>query len=414
MTDQQVTDDQTAQQPPLSFPLPEPPTIYHPCAEYAGLRAERPVAQVRLPDGSLAWLATRYADVRQVLSDQRFSRAAAAGPDWPTQDLGSLATESLIGMDPPVHTRLRRLVARVFTVRRVEQLRPWVAGLVAELIDQMLAQPRPVDLARHFSTVLPTQVISELMGVPEAERENCRQWSDVMVVGDWQRDPEGVQAALDGYQAMIAAKRQAPGDDLISALIAAHDEGDRLTERELLLVTVGIFIGGHETTANMINLFLLTLLRHPEQLARLRTDPDTIPAAVEELLRFLQLGDTGVLLPRVTTDEVELSGVRIPAGSAILPAIISANRDASVFADPDRLDLTRSANPHLGFGAGVHLCLGAHLARMELQEALRGLLIRLPDLRLAVPESQLRFKPGLVVRSLETLPVAWTDPTDQP
>jgi cytochrome P450 len=194
----------------------------------------------------------------------------------------------------------------------------------------------------------------------------------------------------------------------MSALIKAWDEHDDLTERELVSVTAGIFVGGHETTTNQLNLFLLVLARHPEQLAGLRgDDPVAVARAVEELSRFIQLGDNGVLLPRVTTEEVELGGVRLPAGTPVLPAIASANRDASVFAGADTLDLSRADNPHLAFGAGPHHCLGAALARMELQEALGALLRRLPGLRLAVPEEELRFKPGLVVRSLETLPVSW-------
>jgi cytochrome P450 len=207
---------------------------------------------------------------------------------------------------------------------------------------------------------------------------------------------------------MIAARRQTPGDDLMSALITAWDAQEDLTERELISVTAGIFVGGHETTTNQINLFVLVLLRHPDQLARLRgDDPEAVARAVEELSRFIQLGDNGVLLPRVTTQEVELGGTILPAGSPVLPSVVSANRDSIVFADADRLDLTRASNPHLGFGAGPHHCLGAALARMELQEALGALLRRLPGLRLAVPESELRFKPGLVVRSLESLPVTW-------
>jgi cytochrome P450 len=396
----------TQQQAPISYPFATPPTIYHPSPELAELRENRPVAQVTMADGTLAWLVTRYADVRQVLTDPRFSRAAAAGPDAPARELGALETESLIGMDPPEHTRMRRLVARAFTPRRVEQLRPWVANLVHELIDGVQARPRPVDLAAHFSTPLPVEVISELLGVPKADRHRCKAWSDTMM-GDWQRDPEGTRAALDGFAGMIAAKRADPADDLITALITAWDEQDQLSEQDLVSVCVGVLIGGHETTTNQINLFLLTLLRHPEELARLRADPDAIAPAVEELTRFIQLGETGVMLPRITTEEVELSGVRIPAGMAVLPAFVAANRDPAAFADPDRLDLSRTDNPHLGFGAGVHHCLGAQLARMELQEALRGLLRRLPDLRLAIPESGLRFKQGLAVRSLDALPITW-------
>ena len=226
-------------------------------------------------------------------------------------------------------------------------------------------------------------------------------------MGDWQRDPEGTREALDGFARMIAAKRAEPADDLISALIQARDEEDRLSEHELVSGCVGVLSGGHETTTNQINMSLLTLFRHPDQLDRLRGDLDAIGPAVEELTRFIQLGETGVMLPRITTEEVELGGVRLPAGAAVLPAFVAANRDPGVFTGPDRLDLSRRPHPHLGFGAGVHHCLGAQLARMELQEALRGLFTRLPGLRVAVPDADLRFKQGLAVRCLEGLPVTW-------
>jgi cytochrome P450 len=395
------------QQPPIRYPLSPAPTIYHPSPDYAGLRERCPVPLIELPDGTRAYLATRHADVRQVFTDQRFSRAAAAGPNRPTRELGSLAEDSLIGMDPPRHTMMRRVVSHAFTPRRVEELRPRVAELINQMIDQMAAAGPPADLIRYVSAPLPIYVISRLFGIAQADRDKVRQWSDALV-GDWDADPAAPQAALDAFGEMIADRRRHPGDDLMSALIGAWDEQDDLTERELISVTAGIFVGGHETTTNQINLFLLVLARHPVQLAGLDGhDRDAVARAVEELSRFIQLGDNGVLLPRVTTQEVALGGVVLPPGSAVLPAVVSANRDASVFAGPDTLDLTRVSNPHLGFGAGPHHCLGAALARMELQEALGALLRRLPGLRLAVPESELRFKPGLVVRSLELLPVTW-------
>lgn len=393
---------------PIPYPLAPATTIYHPSPVFANLRQHCPVPQIRLPDGKLAYLATRHADVRQVLTDPRFSRAAAAGPDRPTPELGSLAEDSLIGMDPPRHTTVRKVVSRAFTARRVEELRPKVATMVAEMINGMEAAPRPADLIEHVSAPLPILVISELFGIPAQDRDRVRRWSDALV-GDWEADPDAPRAALDAFGEMIAARRRSPGEDLMSALITAWDAQSELTERELISVTAGIFVGGHETTTNQLNLFLLVLLRHPDQLAALRgDDADAVARAVEELSRFIQLGDNGVLLPRVTTDEVELGEVRLPAGAAVLPAIVSANRDSAVFAEPDRLNLHRTnATPHLGFGAGPHHCLGAALARMELQEALGALLRRLPGLRLAVPEDHLRFRPGLVVRSLESLPVTW-------
>ena len=400
----------TQPQAQVQFPLPAPPSLYHPSPELHELRETQPVIQVSMPDGKTAWLVTRYADVRQVLIDPRFSRAAASGPDAPQVGLGQLATESLMGMDPPEHTRIRRLVASAFTARRVEELRPRVAKLVDELLDGVVRLPPPVDLVENFSFPLPVQVICELLGVPAQDRHTFHSWSDAMM-GDIDRDPAQMEAAFTAMGqylgGLIAAKRAEPADDLMTALIAARDERDRLSERELVTLCIGLLVGGHETTANQINMFLLTLLHHPEELARLRAEPESVPQAVEELMRFTQLGEAAAGMPRITTEPVELSGVTIPAGAAVLPAMGAANRDPRSFPDPDRLDLTRVVNQHLSFGAGVHHCLGAQLARMELQEALRGLLRRIPTVQVLVPDSELRFKQGMIVRSLETLPVVW-------
>jgi cytochrome P450 len=424
----------------VAYPFPPPPSLYEPSTKLAELRTEQPVVELLMPDGNTAWLVTRYEDVRQVLIDPRFSRAAASGPNVPSTGLGDLANDSILGMDPPEHTRLRRLVARAFTARRVEELRPRVAVLVDDLLGQMQDLPRPVDLVEHFSLPLPVQVICELLGVPPEDRHTFHEWSD-HIMGDLHADPAQMRAAFEsvaGYLAQhIAAKRAGPSpsrpapaaqphpelppsrpapaaqphpepdDDLMSALIAARDQDDRLSEHELVGLCVSILIAGHETTANQINMFLLTLLHYPEQFDRLRKDPDSVPQAVEELMRFVQLGEGSAGMPRVTTEEVELSGVRIPKGAAVLPSLAAANRDPSVHADPDRLDLTRAELGHLGFGAGVHHCLGAQLARMELQEALRGILRWMPEVRVVVPDDQLRFKSGMILRSLETLPVTW-------
>lgn len=395
---------------PLTFPFPPAPSLYEPTTLLGELREQRPVAKVRMPNGSDAWIVTGYPEVRQVLMDQRFSRAAAAAPEVQQTGLAKLATETIIGMDPPEHTRLRRLVARAFTARRVEELRPGVVQIVDELLTSLKALPQPADLVSNFSLPLPVQVICELLGVPAADRHIFHEWSDTLV-GDWQRDPTEMEQALaalsDYFADLIAAKRAQPQDDLMTALIAARDEQDKLSERELVLLGLSLLIGGHETTANQLNMILLTLRRYPEEMDRLRADPGLVPQAVEELMRFVQLGDGGAGMPRVATEEVELGGVRLPAGAVVMTASVTANRDPSMYPDPDRLDLTRTDSPHLGFGAGIHHCLGAPLSRMELQEALRGLLRHVPDMRIAIPDEALRFKPGMLLRSLESLPVTW-------
>jgi len=286
-----------------------------------------------------------------------------------------------------------------------------VASIVNELIDAMAGRPQPADLVAGFSLPLPAQVICEMLGVPAEDLGQFHAWSDT-IMADWQRDTDEIMTALAGlygyFGALIETKRAQPADDLISGLISARDQDDRLSEQELTVMCCTLLIGGHETTANQINLSLLLLLDHPGQVATLRADPGLIPGAVEELLRCVRLGS----LPpaRVTREDVQIGGVVIPAGEQVIPLFGTANRDPLVFADPDRFDVTRDAASHLSFGAGVHHCLGAQLARVELQEAFRGLIGRLPGLRLAMPASDLEFKPGMAIHSLRELPVRWGEP----
>jgi cytochrome P450 len=382
-----------------------------PAADIRAISGDRPVFRAELPDGRIVWLVSGYENVRQVMIDQRFSRALAVAPGQARPGVEMFAAGSINGMDPPEHTRLRKLVASAFTVRRVEALRPRVASIVGELIDAMLDRPQPADLVTGFSLPLPAQVICEMLGVPAADLERFHAWSDA-IIGDWQRDSDEIMTALAelyGYfGALIGIRRARPADDLMSALIAARDDADRLSEEELTAMCCALLIAGHETTANSINLSLLLLSDHPGEMAKLRADPGLIPGAVEELLRC---GRLGTLPPaRVTREDVAIGRVVIPAGERVIPLIGAANKDPSVFSDPGRFDVNRGAASHLSFGAGVHHCLGAQLARVELQEAFRGLIGRLPGLRLAVPASELEFKPGMVIHSLRELPVRWGEP----
>ncbi|MER5779939.1 cytochrome P450 [Streptomyces sp. NPDC002039] len=335
---------------------------------------------------------------------------ASAAAAMAETETGKLMNESLVGMDAPEHTRLRRLVNRAFTARNMETRRPRIAQRVSDLLDEMEAMPQPVDVLEHFALPLPIQVICELIGVPQEDQSTFAGWSNAML-GDWQRALEKEAATvslLKYFGELIEVKRSAPGDDLMSELIKVSDDHDTLSEREIAATCIGLLSAGYETTANQISMFLLTLLRHPEQLEALRDDPDGIPRAVEELLRFVPLTVTGGMVPRLTTGEVELQdGKSLPPGVLVLPVVAAANRDPEVFEDPERLDLTRATNPHLAFGSGIHHCLGAQLARIELQEALRGILARMPELRLGVPESELRLKPASIIRGLETLPIVW-------
>jgi cytochrome P450 len=376
---------------------------------YAQLRKQEPVTRVRLPFGEEAWLATRYHDVKVVLGDPRFSRAASVGRDEPRTTPGQIGG-GMLSLDPPDHSRLRRLVAKAFTARRVEFLRPDTTAIADELIDDMLAAGPPADLVEEFATPLPVRVICRLLGVPPTDQALFRIWSEA-IVSTTSLPPERILEYRDNlhqYMAgLIAQRRVAPTDDLIGALVQARDEdNDRLTEEELVEMAAGLLAAGHETTVTQIPNFLYVLLTTPDQLALLRSRPDLVPAAVEELLRYVPLG-VASSFARYATEDLELGGVRIRAGEPVLGSLSSANRDGEVFPEPDRVDLARPHNPHIGFGHGVHHCVGAQLARMELQVALGVLLRRLPGLALAVGEADLKWKSGLLVRGLRSLPVTW-------
>ena len=395
---------------PIKF-TPAQPSPNPSVPEFRRLIEGRPVVLAELPDGSTAWLVCGYEQVRQMAADPRCSRALAVSADRAQQGYEVLAGASINGMDPPEHTRLRKLVASAFTTRRVETLRPRVAGIVDELIDGLLCQPQPADLVSVFSLPLPVQVICEMLGVPAEDMEQFHAWSDT-VMGDWERNSSDVMTALTtmfGYFGkLIDLKRAQPADDLMTALIAARDQADRLSEDELMVMGCTLLIGGHETTANVINQSLLALFDHPDELAKLRADSDLIPGAVEEFLRYLQLG--GLAPARVTSEEVRIGDQTISAGEVVIPLYDAANSDPSAFTDPDKFDVTRACANHLAFGFGAHHCVGAQLARMELQEAFRGLVGRVPGLRLAVPAEQLKFKQGMAIHSLAELPVIWDRP----
>ncbi|MFF5263501.1 cytochrome P450 [Actinomadura viridis] len=383
---------------------------------FARLREERPLQRVRLTYGEPAWLATCYEDAKLVLSDPRFSRAAATGRDEPRTRMYSGSSASLLSYDPPEHGRLRRLVAKAFTARRVERLRPRTQRIADDLVDRMVAAGPPAELVEDFALPLPITVICELLGVPVADRRDFRLWSDAFL-STTRFTPEQVTeytGRLWDYMAgLIDDHRRTPRDDLISALIAARDEQDRLSEDELLAMTVGILVAGHETTASQIPNFVYTLLTHPAQLAAVRAEPGLIPQAVEELMRFVPLGG-GAGSARYALEDVEVGGVTVRAGEPVVVALHSANRDESIYTDPDTLDLNRHRHrqepAHVGFGHGPHHCLGAQLARMELQVALGTLLERLPGLRFAGSEEDIAWKTGTATRGPERLPVTWDEP----
>lgn len=372
---------------------------------YREAQSKPGMPRVRLPHGEPAWLATRYADARLVLGDKRFSRAMAADRDEPRMQAGRV-TGGILSMDPPEHTRLRTLVAKAFTVRRVEELRPRARSIASGLVADMVAAGPPADLVDSFALSLPVAVICELLGVPVTDRPKFRVWSDNALSTSRLTAEEFVasrEEMRDYMRGLIAAHRADPADDLMTALIEARDSADRLTELELVDLCVGILVAGHETTASQIPNFLVTLLDHPSALDRLRSDPSLIPGAVEELLRFVPLG-AGAGFPRYAVEDVQVGDVLVRAGEPVVVAVGAANRDALRFDEADELRIDRPPTQHLGFGHGVHHCLGAALARMELQEALRALLLELPGLHVA---GDIRWKTEMLVRGPVTMPVGW-------
>jgi len=376
-------------------------------AEYARMRREDPVPMVELAAGGRAYLATRYEDVKRVFGDQVFSREAARRPESAVLSPASRVPFSLLNMDPPEHTRIRRLIASAFTTRAVERLRPRVQQIADELVDAMLAQGPPAEFVAAFAAPLPALVISELLGVPAADRERLQAWLDVFVSSAV--PPAEFAATIGAFMAylgqLVASRRAAPADDLISALLAVQEDGATFSEPELLHTIFFLIGGGYETTAALLTNSIVILQRYPDQLALLRDKPDLVPDAVEELLRYVPIFWCG--LERIASEDVELSGVPIPAGASVVPMIYAANCDPTLAEEPERLDLTRTQHPHLTFGHGPHHCVGAPLARLELQIAFTTLLRRLPQLRPAGPEDTLNWKNAALIVGPSALPVVW-------
>ena len=372
---------------------------------YQRLRAADPVH--RTPMG--LWVLTRYDDVVSVLKDPRFGREAF---DQMLANVYGEGARSMLFRDPPDHTRLRGLVSQAFTPRVIDRMRSHIQDMVDRLLDNVHAA-NSMDVITDLAYPLPVTVICEMLGIPTDAHSGIRQWSadlarSVDAIG-MPTDEDVVtrgraaqQAMLDYFRDLIPERRRTPGDDLLSLLIAAEEQGDRLSEGELLITCILLFVAGHETTVNLIGNGLLALLNHPEELAKLRADLTLLPGAVEELLRY----DSPVQrTARISDTDVELDGRKIPKGSLVITAIGAANRDPAHFPDPDRLDIRRRDNRHVAFGFGIHFCLGAPLARLEGQIALDTLLRRMPGLRLAtsVPE----WRESSTLRGLKTLPVTF-------
>ncbi|MGY1632153.1 cytochrome P450 [Geodermatophilus sp. SYSU D01186] len=392
-------------------PLADPVELADPWPVLAALRESGPVRRVDPRLGLPVWVVARYDDVLAALSDPRLSNDPHHAVALRALLRGDFLSRSMIGTDPPEHTRLRRLVSQAFTARRVEGLRPRIQEITDTLLDRITPRGR-AELIGEFALPLPITVIGELLGVPETDRERFRAWTDEVLDRPFDpgEDLARVTAArerMHGYLAdLVEAKRARPADDLLTDLVEATDEGERLDRQELLAMTFLLLIAGYVTTVNLIGNGTLALLRAPDQLARLGADPSLVPQAVEELLRFD--GPVNPGLTRYALEDLEIGGVAIPRGDVVLLATAAADRDPDRFPDPDRLDVAAAGPGHLAFGHGIHYCLGAPLARLEGQVAFTALLARLPGLALAVDESELEWSAGGVLRGLRQLPVTFT------
>ncbi|MCO1658848.1 cytochrome P450 [Pseudonocardia humida] len=400
---------------------------FDPAPGLARRRGQGPVQPLELHNGAVAWLVTGFDEARSVLADARFSAdrvryrdatqlqphevaemAAAAERGEPVcpAPVDSRADGMFVFMDPPEHTRLRRLLTGQFTVRRMKALESRVTEIAVEHIEAMKAAGTAADLVPAYALPLPSLVICELLGVDYADRDRFQVNTSIALnanASDEDRARAGGE--LYGFIAqLVAAKRAAPGEDIISGLI--QDAEPPLSDAQLVDVALVLLGAGHETTANMLALGAFALLQNPDQVAALRDDPAVVDNAVEELLRYLSIVQLGV--SRVATEQVALGGVTVPAGATVIVATPEVNRDTRHWTDPDRLDVHRDRVPHLAFGHGVHQCLGQQLARIEMRVGFTELLRRLPDLRLAVPATEVPLRNDMLIFGVHSLPVAWS------
>ncbi|OLF04809.1 cytochrome [Actinophytocola xinjiangensis] len=392
-----------------NLPLPMRRDGLYPTDELARAREEEGVVSITTPAGRPAYVVCRHADVREVLADtDRFSSAASQIPGaemLDKEEAERLRAGQLISFDPPEHTRLRRMLTGEFTVRRMRRLEPRITEIVDAALDELEAAGKPADLVAHFALPVPSLVICELLGVPYADRDGFQDRSMRLLDTSLSLE-ERMVAQREGraYMADLVAQAQAnPGDDLLGMLI--RDHGDDLSTEELIGSAELLLMAGHETTSNMLGLGTLALLRHPDQFAALRDDPELIDSAVEELLRWLSV--VNWMPPRRAKTDVEIAGHTIPEGALVMTSLVSANRDTSLVEDPDRLDLARPPTRHVALGHGVHHCLGAPLARTEMRIAFGALLRRFPTLALAQPYDTLDYRRFSVVYGLHALPVTW-------
>jgi len=381
----------------------------------ADLRTSQPVYRTALPDKTPVWLITRYEDVAALLKDERFlkNRRAALTSEqlrkmpWVPPMFRPLE-RNMLDLDVPDHTRLRALVHKAFTPSLIGQMRDRIQTLADELLGRVKWKGE-IDLINDYALPLPMTIIMEILGVPTGDHHKFHRWSKAVVSlsspNATLRVVPSVWMFIRYLRRFFDRRRRDPQNDLASALIQAEEAGDKLTEDELLAMVFLLLIAGHETTVNLIGTGMLALLEHPDQMTRLRRDPAIIKTAVEELLRYAS--PVFMSTERYAREDLNIQGVTIPRGGMTLGVIGSANRDESVFENPDELDITREPNKHLSFGQGIHFCLGAPLARLEAQIAVTALLRGLPDLHLSVAADSLRWRPSMILRGLEALPASF-------
>ncbi|MFF3311327.1 cytochrome P450 [Streptomyces sp. NPDC002952] len=397
---------------PQGLPTERDAGPFNPPRDITRLRDTRPVSPLVFPDGHKGWLVTGHEAARTLLADPRFSSRQDLGalhipydvPGMPAVTEPSPQVPGLfISMDPPDHTRLRRLLTGAFTVKRLKELEEHIVDIVERQLDAMARLTPPVDLVKEFALPVPLQVICELLGVPYADREKFQADIATFLERDVALDEKiAAYTGLTGYLAeLVTGKRAAPGQDILSDLAARDD----LTVEELTGIGFLLLLAGHETTANMLGLGAFALLEHPDQVAELRADPGLLPDAVEELMRYLSVAD---IFYRYATEDIELGGETIAQGSTVVVSLLAANHDPARFEDPDTLDVHRTARGHLTFGHGLHQCLGAQLARIEMRAGFGGLLRRFPTLALAVPAAEVKLRTDMNIYGVHELPVTWT------
>ncbi|MBF6208148.1 cytochrome P450 [Streptomyces gardneri] len=398
---------------PHGLPMERDAGPFDPPSRITRLREARPVSPLIFPDGHEGWLVTGYHAVRRLMADTRFSSRQDIGimhvpyeiPGMPVATEPSPQIPGLfIAMDPPDHTRLRRKLTGAFTVRRMKMLEEQIIDITERQLDELARLTPPVDLVKEFALPVPSLVICELLGVPYADRATFQVNSAKFLVKDQPLEEKmAAYGAMTSYLAeLVTRKRAEPGEDILSDL--ARDEN--LGIEELTGIAFLLLLAGHETTANMLALGTFALLEHPEQLAELRADPDLVPDAVEELMRYLSVAD---IFYRYATEDIELDGETIGKGSTVVVSLLAANHDPQRFDNPDTLDIHRKARGHLSFGHGVHQCLGQQLGRIEMRAGFAGLLRRFPTLQLAIPAGEVRLRTDMNIYGVHELPVTWTE-----